>query len=96
VFHRPDHSEVRVKDDLERVRDWAEARIKAGDVPDWSWSHHVELVEAIDAVLHDLSVSSAARPRRIRNLRLVERGRDRTADMRVTPQSLERRTGIRH
>ena len=49
-----------MKDDLERVRGWAEARIKAGDVPDWSWRHHVELVEAIDAVLHDLSVSSAA------------------------------------
>jgi hypothetical protein len=86
-----------VKDDLERVRDWAEARIKGGDVPDWSWDHHVKLVEAIDAVVHDLSVASASRPRRMRSLRLVERGRDRPADTRVTPQSLmKRRTGIRH
>ncbi len=86
-----------MKDDLERVRDWAEARIKGGDVPDWSWDHHVKLVEAIDAVVHDLSVASASRPRRMRSLRLVERGRDRPADMRVTPQSLmKRRTGIRH
>jgi hypothetical protein len=26
-------------------------------VPDWSWDQHVRLIEAIDAVLHDLSVS---------------------------------------
>ena len=53
-----------MKDDLEKVRDWAEARIKAGDVPDWSWHHHVELIETIDAVLHDPSMAKSSRPMR--------------------------------
>jgi len=68
-----------VKNDLEKVRDWAEARIKAGNVPDWSWDRHVKLIEAVDAVLHDMSVAneasrSAQQAGRI--LRLVECARD--------------------
>jgi hypothetical protein len=76
------------------VRDWAEARIRAGDVPDWSWHRHVQLIETIDAVLHDLSVagdSSRSARRLPLNLRLVERGRDSRADRRVTPLSLMQR-----
>jgi len=45
-----------VKSELERVRDLTKARIKSGDVPDWSWHHHVQLIETIDALLHDMSV----------------------------------------
>lgn len=84
-----------MKDDLEKVRDWAGARIRAGDVPDWSWHHHVQLIETIDAVLHDLSVAreSSRRMRRpLPSLRLVERGRDQQADLHVTPLSLVQQT----
>jgi hypothetical protein len=84
-----------LKDDLEKVRDWAEARIKAGDVLDWSWHYHVELIETIDAVLHDLSMAKSSRPirRPLPSLRLVERGLDQQADLHVTPSSLVRRKG---
>jgi hypothetical protein len=65
-----------VKNDLEKVRDWAEARIKSGHVPDWSWPQHVKLIEALDAVLHDMSVAgNPSRSRRYRGriLHLLER-----------------------
>jgi len=45
-----------VKHELKQVRRWAEGRLRAGQVPDWSWDQHVRLIEAIDAILHDLSV----------------------------------------
>ena len=63
-----------MKSELQRVRALAEARIKSGSVPDWSWSQHVQLIEAVDAMLHDISVSeSAAEARRYsgKPLRLV-------------------------
>ena len=49
-----------MKTELQRVRAMAEARIKAGDVPDWSWQQHVQLIEAVDAMLHDISVAENA------------------------------------
>jgi hypothetical protein len=52
--------EARVKSDLQKVRALAEARLKSGSVPDWSWPQHVQLIEAVDAMLHDISVSETA------------------------------------
>jgi hypothetical protein len=52
--------EAGVKSDLQKVRALAEARLKSGNVPDWSWSQHVQLIEAVDAMLHDISVSETA------------------------------------
>ena len=43
-----------------KVRALAEARLKSGNVPDWSWPQHVQLIEAVDAILHDISVSETA------------------------------------
>ena len=77
--------EAVVKNELEKVRDWAEARIKSGNVPDWSWQQHVTLIEALDAMLHDISVSNdppGATYRPARNLRLVERIGERNLDAR--------------
>jgi hypothetical protein len=63
-----------MQNELEYVRDQAKARIQTGGIPDWSWYHHVTLIEAIDAVLHDMSMmprpSEPAR-RAERSLRLV-------------------------
>lgn len=53
---RGEHERGDVKNELERVRELTRARIKSGDVPDWSWHHHVQLIETIDALLHDISV----------------------------------------
>lgn len=49
-----------MKNELERMRELTKARIKSGDVPDWSWHHHVQLIETIDALLHDMSVMSGS------------------------------------
>jgi hypothetical protein len=48
--------EVRMKNELEHVRDWAKGEIQAGRVPPSSWEQHVKLIEAADALLHDISV----------------------------------------
>ena len=81
-----------MKNELEKVRDWAEARIKSGNVPDWSWQQHITLIEAVDAMIHDISVANDARrsaQRPGRNLRLVERGGERTSDV-------TRKAGVLH
>lgn len=49
-----------MKSELQKVRALAEARIKSGSVPEWSWPRHVQLIEAVDAMLHDISVSETA------------------------------------
>ena len=72
-----------MKNELEKVRNWAEARIKSGNVPDWSWQQHVTLIEAVDAMLHDISVANdapATSQRSARNLRLIERIGERNLD----------------
>lgn len=49
-----------MKTELQRVRAMAEARIKSGSVPDWSWQQHVQLIEAVDAMLHAISMAENA------------------------------------
>ena len=36
---------------LEAVRDWAKAKIAAGQEPPWAWYQYMKLIEALDAVL---------------------------------------------
>lgn len=62
-----------MKSDLQKVRALAEARLKSGNVPDWSWPQHVQLIEAVDAMLHDISVSESTPRKRYAGapLRLV-------------------------
>src|SRR5688572_32748039 len=52
--------EARVKTQLEKLRTIAEVRLRSGTVPDWSWPQHVQLIEAVDAMLHDISVAENA------------------------------------
>jgi hypothetical protein len=86
--------EALTKNELQKVRDWAEARIKGGNVPSWSWQHHVTLIEAVDAILHDMSVANDA-PRSprlpLRNFRLVEREGERSVSVRAAADSVTRR-----
>jgi hypothetical protein len=49
-----------VKTHLKELRAIAESRLRSGTVPDWSWPRHVQLIEAVDAMLHDLSVAETA------------------------------------
>jgi hypothetical protein len=55
-----------VKKELEQVREWTRDRLRSGAVPEWSWSRHVNLLDAIDALLHDMSVPAAAEESRRR------------------------------
>jgi len=59
----------------------AEARLKAGNVPDWSWQQHVQLIEAVDAMLHDMSVAESAHAKRYAGgpIRLVTDNSERTS-----------------
>ena len=62
VSPRDHNGEAGLKTELQRVRAMAEARIKSGSIPDWSWQQHVQLIEAVDAMLHDISLAENARP----------------------------------
>jgi hypothetical protein len=38
-------------DDLQILRDWAEAKVNAGQCPWWAWYQYVKLREALDGVI---------------------------------------------
>jgi hypothetical protein len=101
VFERQvNASEASVKNELQKVRDLAEARIKDGEVPDWSWRHHVELIESIDAMLHDISIAtstSRSLRRSFGNFRLVKCGSERNHNVHITLDSeMKRRSRSAH
>ena len=62
-----------MKTELKQLRTLAELRLRSGAVPDWSWPQHVRLIEALDAVLHDVSVTESQPAKRYAGgpLRLV-------------------------
>jgi hypothetical protein len=72
------------------MRDWAEARLRAGAVPDESWHHHVQLIEALDAVLHDIAVAEGASRS---TLRLVRPGIQHAASDENRRSTMLRTTG---
>lgn len=39
--------EVKLRD----VREWAKAKIRAGNEPPWTWYQYMKLIEAIDTIL---------------------------------------------
>lgn len=49
-----------MKTQLQELRSMAEIRLRSGTVPDWSWQQHVQLIEAVDAMLHDISIAENA------------------------------------
>lgn len=60
LLARPTAARQTVKTQLKELRAIAETRLRSGAVPDWSWPQHVQLIEAVDAILHDLSVAETA------------------------------------
>jgi hypothetical protein len=64
--------------ELERVRDWAIAKINEGSEPPWSWYQLMKLREAVEAILAGMAVTQpmedSQRPERRRGggLRLVD------------------------
>ena len=49
-----------MKTQLKELRAMAESQLRSGTVPDWSWTQHVQLIEAVDAMLHNISVAETA------------------------------------
>jgi hypothetical protein len=66
------------KAELERVREWALAKLATGEEPPWAWYQYMKLRETLDAILLGMDAvtqqtesSPPAGPHRGRRLRLV-------------------------
>ncbi len=46
------------KDELQKVRDWADARIATGEEPPWAWFQFMKLRETLDQVLEGMTASA--------------------------------------
>lgn len=65
------------KTELERVREWANAKIATGDEPPWAWFQYMKLRETLDAILAGMAAvttesSPQSAPRPGAHLRLVD------------------------
>jgi hypothetical protein len=66
-----------MRDELERVRKWADDKLTTGDEPPWAWYQYMKLREAVDAILTGMDSTSPmaslqqAEPRQETHLRLV-------------------------
>jgi hypothetical protein len=49
---------ILMRDELERVRDWAKGQIKIGSEAPASWDQYVTLIESADAILHEMAVAA--------------------------------------
>jgi hypothetical protein len=47
-----------MRDELERVRDWAKGQIRIGSKAPASWGQYVTLIESADAILHEMAVAA--------------------------------------
>jgi hypothetical protein len=73
------HSVAMTKAELERVREWALAKLSGGEEPPWAWYQYMKLRETLDAILSGMDAvtqqtesSPQAEPHRGKHLRLVE------------------------
>lgn len=48
-----------MRDELQRVRDWAQTKVQGGQEPPWAWYQYMKLIETADAILAGMA---AARP----------------------------------
>ena len=67
-----------MREELERIREWADAKIAAGQEPPWAWYQYMKLRETLDAILAGMAAvspmesSPQSAPHSERHLRLVE------------------------
>ena len=69
-----------MRDELERVRDWAKGQIRIGSEAPASWDQYVTLIESADAILHEMAVAANVpdmMPSPISQTRHWNRGYDR-------------------
>ena len=46
-----------MKQDLERVREWAQAKVQGGEQPPWAWYQYMKLIETVDAILAGMAAT---------------------------------------
>ena len=56
-----------MREELERIREWADAKIAAGQEPPWAWYQYMKLRETLDAILAGMA---AVTPWRVHRNRL--------------------------
>lgn len=66
-----------MRQELERIREWANTKLQSGQEPPWAWYQYMKLRETVDAILGGMSAtvtrpdSRESVPRSERRLRLV-------------------------
>jgi hypothetical protein len=45
-----------MRDELRRIRDWAQEKAQSGQEPPWAWYQYMKLVETCDAILSGMAV----------------------------------------
>ena len=65
-----------MRDELERVREWAQDKLQGGSEPPWAWYQYMKLVEAVTAILDGMDATRENSPQSglppDAHLRLVE------------------------
>ncbi len=67
-----------MREELERTREWADAKIASGQEPPWAWYQYMKLRETLDAILAGMDAvspmerSPQSPPHPETHLRLVE------------------------
>ena len=66
-----------MREELERIREWADAKIQGGSEPPWAWYQYMKLIETIDAILMGMATvttesSQQSGPQPDAHLRLVD------------------------
>lgn len=46
-----------MRDDLLRVREWAQSKVQGGQEPPWAWYQYMKLVETVDAILSGMTAT---------------------------------------
>jgi hypothetical protein len=54
-----------MRDELQRIREWAAAKIQGGSEPPWAWYQYMKLIETADAILRgmDATIPMESSPR---------------------------------
>ncbi len=65
-----------MREELEQVREWADAKIASGQEPPWAWFQYMKLREAVDGILAGMDAvntesSQQSVPHQETHLRLV-------------------------
>jgi hypothetical protein len=58
-----------MREELERVRAWADSKIATGEEPPWAWYQYMKLRETLDAILSGMAaVTTESLPQSEQNL----------------------------